>query len=473
MKILNNPKIKHLHCLGIGGIGVSGLAEILVGKGYRVTGSDVAKNPNIERLTQKGITVTLGHRTENLGSADALVYSSAIHPDNPEYLEAKKRNIPCVSRGELLAEVMSSYTSITVAGTHGKTTTTGMLIHTLLQANQDISYFMGGVLKNLESPAKIGKNNYFVSESDESDASFLYLKPNIAVVTNIDSDHLETYSGSFKKLQESFNEFLNGIAPEGKAILCYDDVTVQQQIPQISREKITFGFHPQADYHIENYKQAGLGCVFTVHCPDTSTPLEIELSVAGRHNVLNALPSIILAKREFNIADDVLKKALANFPGVRRRFCSHGQIQAKNGTALLFEDYGHHPNEIKATLEMVKNIWPDRRLVLAFQPHRYTRTRDLMQEFAQVLSKADVLLLLEIYASSEIAIEGVSAQSLSLAIQAAGGTKPIYVPELQDLSPLLKDIAKANDIVLFQGAGSIGPYTKTVAEELLVHESSK
>lgn len=464
MTILNNPAIKQIHCMGIGGIGLSGLAEILLMKGYRVTGSDVANNPLIERLQKLGAKISLNHQPQNVAGADALVYTSMISPQNPEFMEAKRLGIPMIRRGELLAEVMQGKENIIVAGTHGKTTTTSLIAYVLMQHGLDPNFAIGGVINHLESTARLGKSQYFVAESDESDGSFLFLSPKFGVVTNIDKDHLEYYGGDFEVLKKSFLKFLQKIPKDGYAILNWDDPRIREIAKDLSCRIIKTGFSDDADVRGEQYHQQGLQSTFIAKRPSGS--ISIKLNLPGRHNVNNALAVIALAEL-LNIPDEVLTRALAGFPGVKRRFYFHGEVPIKDGAISVFDDYGHHPNEIKATIDAVRLAWPSRRFVMVFQPHRYTRTRDLLSDFASVLSLPDQLVLLEIYSAGEAEISGVNGKALCQAIVKTGGQSPIFVSKIEDLTQVLTQILLPNDVVFFQGAGSVGALAKTVSQYFL------
>ncbi len=455
MALLNNPAIKRIHCLGIGGIGVSGIAEFLMRKGYVISGSDVREGSNIKRLKKLGIHYCHGHCEDNIRDADAVIYSSAIAKQNPELIAAESAGIPVIRRGQLLAELMQSEVSIAVSGTHGKTTTSALAAHMLMQAGVEPTYVIGGVLNNTESNVRLGDDHYFVVEADESDASFLHLKPKIAIVTNIDEDHLNAYDNNFDVLKACFLKFLNRLPDDGLAILCIDDPVIRALIPKITSRILTYGFNPDADIRATDFVSRGLETSITVNREGRApVPLKLNL-LPGQHNILNALAVVSLAV-ELNISDQLLLPAFNTFPGVRRRFFAHGDITLQEGCALLFEDYGHHPCEVKATLLAVKTAWPDRRVVLVFQPHRYTRTKDCWQQFIDVLSESDVLVLSDIYAAGEEVIEGISAENLSQAIEAAGKIKPWFVPELAHLPKMLKQLLRPNDIVLLQGAGNIG-----------------
>lgn len=463
LAILHDKNIKRIHCIGIGGIGLSGIAEILHQKGYTISGSDISTNRMTEHLKKLGIKIMIGHQATHVLDADAIVYSSAINKNNVEFAAAIANNIPLIQRGRILAEMMQTSIGIAVAGTHGKTTTTGLIADCFLQNNIDATFVMGGILNNQESTAHVGTSKYFIAESDESDASFLYMKPTYAIITNIDADHLVTYSGSFAKLKKSFVEFLNDLPKDGLAILCIDDPIIKSIIPSLNCKFITYGFSENANYQATDFKQLGLQTQANVKFPDNKTTLPLILNLPGKHNLLNALSAVVMSSLA-GISSEGIINALKQFPGVNRRFHSHGEIHVNGGKALLFDDYGHHPNEIKATIEAARQAWPNRRIVMVFQPHRYSRTKELIHEFANVLKHPDLLLLLDIYSAGESDTFGVDSRELQRLITEKGSHKPLYVPKMDELPTTLKKILKAEDVVIFQGAGSIGPYANKVAE---------
>lgn len=448
-----------IHFIGIGGIGMSALAELMQAQGHQVSGSDRVGNNNTERLQNLGVHLSTNHSNDNINGCDIVVYSSAISDENCEMKTAKQKGIPMIKRGQLLATLFNKEFGIAVAGTHGKTTTSSMIAHLLLHAGMDPTYAIGGILHQKGSPAYLGKSNYFVAESDESDGSFLLLNPKIAVVTNIDEDHLENYEGDFKKLTSAFLQFIHNIDEDGLAIICIDNPIIKSLIPQIKRPFITYGFDETADYQAKNFSAKGLVSWFDCQRNDYLT--EVCLSLPGRHNVSNATAVIALAEY-LNIDEDVWLDALAHFGGVGRRFEYHGKYSLPEGCAEIYEDYGHHPNEIKATISAAQLAWPHSRLVLVFQPHRYTRTRDLMQEFADVLSEVDELILLEIYSAGEAEIQGVSSKALHQLIMQKGKVKPKLILDDKQLDDALQTLLQDNDIVIFQGAGSIGQMAKLV-----------
>ncbi|MBS0350361.1 MAG: UDP-N-acetylmuramate--L-alanine ligase [Proteobacteria bacterium] len=459
--ILHNPAIKKVHFIGVGGIGMSGLAEILLTKGYQVSGSDKVNNAITSRLTRLGAQIFLGHEAEHSRDADAVVYSSAINFKNPEYVFAKQQGLPLIQRGELLAEIMSSGRGIAIAGTHGKTTTTGLAGLLLTVANLDPTYVIGGMLRGSESTVRIGKGPEIIAEADESDQSFLFIQPQVAIVTNIEADHLENYQWDFSCLKQAFIDFLNSVAPGGVAIVCIDDPTVREILPKISTRVITYGFSEQAQIRADQFQQLGLKSYFRLIRHGRNLADLAVLNLPGLHNVLNALAIVALAG-EYQIGDQALLKALAEFPGMGRRFHPCGEITVKGGKALLFNDYGHHPTEIKATIAAARLAWPNRRLVMAFQPHRYSRTQALLDDFAQVLNETDLLFLLDIYAAGEAPISGVNGELLFQAVQRQSHLNAHFVPNLNDLPALLHSLLNDGDIVLLQGAGNIETLVKEI-----------
>jgi len=451
--VLENLSAHKVFCIGIGGIGVSGLAELLHQHGITVVGSDPTQNAQTKHLQSLGITVFDHHEAKNIEGAELVVYSTAVKQDNPERVAAVVNNIPLLTRGQLLGKVTSAYCSIIVAGTHGKTTTSGIIAWVFEQAKQDPTFMIGGVLRDRQSPMQLGKSAFFIAESDESDASFLFLSPTVAVITNIDADHMETYGYDFEKLKKSFLQFVSKIPNSGFVVACTDDPVVRELIPQIKARMITYGESLDADYQLKNFRQAGLQAEFTVKMPN-KTELLTRLNLTGKHNALNALSAMIVAY-EFNLPDLTIRNALETFPGMGRRFHPHGEMRVRGGSALLFDDYGHHPAELRATLAAARSVWPDRRIVWVFQPHRYTRTRDLMPDFVDVLKTVDQLILTEVYAASELKIPDADGQALFQAVKKAGAHNACFVPELSQLPTMMQQIVKPNDVVILQGAGNI------------------
>jgi len=462
-------KIRQLHFVGIGGAGMSGIAEVLHNLGYVVTGSDLADNPVTQRLRGLGIPVYAGHATEHVGAADALVVSTAVNADNPEVVAARARSIPVVPRAIMLAELMRLRQGIAVAGTHGKTTTTSLIASILAQAGMDPTFVIGGRLLAAGANAQLGQGDYLVAEADESDASFLHLLPIMAVVTNIDADHMETYGHDFSRLKQAFVEFVERIPFYGRAVLCLDDANVRDIMPQISKPVTTYGMQTQADIRAINVRPCGARMQFDVVNGQGVALMEISLNLSGEHNVLNALAAIAIAL-EIGVPVVAIMRALAEFSGVGRRFQRYGELAApKGGHFTLIDDYGHHPAEMSATLAAARAAFPGRRIVLGFQPHRYTRTRDLFEDFVAVLSRVDVLVLADVYAAGEAPIVAADGRSLARAVRLAGKVEPIFVAQVADMAASLLANAQAGDVVLTMGAGAIG----SVPAEMVVLAGSQ
>ena len=450
--------IRHIHFVGIGGAGMSGIAEVLLNLGYVVSGSDLSDSVALKRLQSLGIQTHVGHDAKNIVGADAVVTSTAVQADNPEVVAAHAKLIPVVPRAVMLAELMRLKTGVAIAGTHGKTTTTSLVASVLAEAGMDPTFVIGGKLNSAGANAKLGSGDYIVVEADESDASFLNLLPVMAVVTNIDADHMDTYGHDFNKLKGAFIEFLHRMPFYGAAILCTDDAAVRSILPEVSRPITSYGFNEDAQVRAVNVRADNGRMCFTVQRRNgiTLPDLDITLNLAGEHNVLNALAAIAIAV-ELNVPDEALQKALAEFKGVGRRFQRHGEVAAKNGGEFtLIEDYGHHPVEVAATLAAARGAFPGRRLVLAFQPHRYTRTRDCFEDFVQVMGRADVLWLSEIYAAGEAPIAAADGRALSRAMRVAGHEALVFVDDIQNMAQVIADNAQAGDVVMCMGAGSIG-----------------
>lgn len=461
--ILDGKTIKHIHFLGIGGIGVSALAEILLKKGYRISGSDISPNKNTERLYRLGAEIIFNHNGKIITKADCAVYSSAITLTNPEFIAAQQVKIPLLKRGQMLAKIMMDYQSIAVTGTHGKTTTSALLANAFVIAGLDPTFIVGGILNDSQTSVRLGSGPYFIAEADESDASFLYMHPNIGIITNIDADHLSiTYGGDFDRLKEAYMQFLHQIPDEGVAVLCIDDLVLNELIPNLSQKIITYGFSSKANYRANNYSQKGLQSYFQVHrFLQDKSPLPIKVNLAGRHNALNAL--VVIAVGELiGIDAKKLSQSLEQFSGVDRRFTIKGNMILSNGQALVIEDYGHHPNEIKATLSAARTAWPERRLILVFQPYRYSRTQELMHNFASVLTESDLLVLLEVYSANETPIPEADGKTLLKAIKQQTAKKTVFVPALQDLPKILRKLVQPNDVIILQGAGSVGASVTTL-----------
>jgi UDP-N-acetylmuramate--alanine ligase len=451
-------KVKHLHFVGIGGSGMSGIAEVLLNLGFQVSGSDLGKNAATRRLKQLGATVYLGHAEQNLTNADVVVVSTAVGKDNPEVLAARARHIPVVPRAMMLAELMRLRQGIAVAGTHGKTTTTSLTSSVLAKGGFDPTFVIGGRLNSSDSNAKLGTGEFIVVEADESDASFLHLQPILAVITNIDADHMETYSHDFEKLKQAFVEFVEHLPFYGRAMLCVDDVNVREILPRISKPVTTYGFSEDAQIRAVNVRHQGGQMRFTALCRQNGTPkdMDITLNLAGMHNVLNALAAIAIGL-EVGVADDAIVAALTEFEGVGRRFQRYGEIALTDGGSFtLIDDYGHHPVEMLATLEAARGAFPGERLVLAFQPHRYTRTRDLFEDFVKVLCSVDALVLAEVYAAGEPPIVAADGRALMHALRVAGQSEAVFVEDIQLMPQAIMQMARDGDVVITMGAGSIG-----------------
>ncbi len=455
-------RINRIHFVGIGGVGMGGIAEVLINLGYQVQGSDIRHSQVTRRLESLGARIAIGHAAKNVGEADVIVVSSAIRENNPEIKAARQQRLPVVQRAEMLAELMRFRYAIAVAGTHGKTTTTSLIASVLAEGGEDPTFVVGGLLNSAGSNARLGTGRYLVAEADESDASFMHLQPMLAVLTNIDADHLETYGGDFSRLRQSFIEFIHNLPFYGLAVLCLDDKGVADVLHEIARPVTTYGLSTDADVRAENVRQQGPICSFTALRPNRE-PLPITLNLPGVHNVRNALAAISVA-HELDIADDAVARALREFAGIDRRFQIQ-EIQLGGCQVLMIDDYGHHPTEVSAVLESIRAGWPDRRLVLAYQPHRYTRTRDLFDQFAEVLSAADVLLLCPVYPAGEEPIAGADSEALANAIRSRGELEPTLLRELGDLPGMLAKIVADDDILALLGAGDIG----TLAAELQEH----
>ncbi len=447
-------RVEQIHFVGIGGAGMCGIAEVLKNEGYRITGSDVGENKAIAHMRALGIHVYIGHNTENIRGADVVVRSTAIAADNPEILAARELRIPVIPRAAMLAELMRFRHGIAIAGTHGKTTTTSLVTCILTEGGLDPSYVIGGKLNSSGSNAQLGKSAYFVAEADESDASFLFLKPMMAVVTNIDADHMSTYGNDFNKLRSTFIEFLHHLPFYGLAVVCLDDPEIRRILPDIQRPTLTYGFRQDANYRALNWSQTGLMSEFVVERPAPHKPLTIQFKWPGRHNVLNALAAIAIAT-ELNVDDASIVRGLLNFQGVGRRFQMLGERQFAQGAATIVDDYGHHPQEIKATIDAFRAVWPNKRLIHVFQPHRYTRTHELFSQFAEVLSLADELLLMDIYSAGEPVIHGVSSEALAKEINLHAPNKVQLITE-HNMEAHLDKLIVNGDVILMQGAGSIG-----------------
>jgi UDP-N-acetylmuramate--alanine ligase len=458
-------RIRKVHFVGIGGAGMSGIADVMHTLGYQVSGSDLASNAVTERLKGLGVKVYNAHAAENVSEVDVVVTSTAIDKDNVEIAAAKVRRIPVVPRAEMLAELMRFSHGIAVAGTHGKTTTTSLVTSVLAEAGLDPTYVIGGKLNSSATHARLGKGKYLVAEADESDASFLYLQPMIAIVTNVDADHLPTYDGDFSRLKQAFVEFLHHLPFYGLAVVCVDDDEARSLLPEITRQVIRYGIDFDADVCASNIRYQGSKTVFDVMLPEAKTPVEITLNMPGRHNVLNALAAICVA-HELSVSLSDIQKALEKFEGIGRRMHMYGDIHLVKGVITLIDDYAHHPTEVAATLSATRSAWPDKRLVVVFQPHRYTRTRDLFEDFSRVLAECDVLILTEVYAAGEEPIASADGRTLCAAIRARGKVSPIFIDDVEQLGSDLQSILQDGDLVLTMGAGSIGRIASQLKDSL-------
>ena len=442
---------------------MSGIAEVMLSLDYSVQGSDLKSNKQTLRLEKQGATVFIGHAADNIRDADAVVVSSAVDASNPEVAAAREQLMPVVSRAEMLAELMRFRYSVAVAGTHGKTTTTSLVASILAEGGLDPTFVIGGRLKSADANARLGQGDYLVAEADESDASFVHLKPMLAVVTNIDADHMSTYDGDVGKLKSSFVEFLHNLPFYGLAVVCTDDPGVNDVLADIGRSITTYGTNDEADVRAVNIVFTAATAEFDVVRKSSDGLLHVKLQLPGMHNVRNALAAIAVAD-ELQVSNDALAKALEEFEGIDRRFQCLGEVQTSAGTVMLVDDYGHHPTEIAATLSAASSGWPGKRVVLVFQPHRYSRTRDLLDDFATVLSDADVLVLLEVYAAGEEPIAGADGRAMARAIRSRGSVEPVFVEILDDLQPVLLDLLEDGDLLLTMGAGDIGAYAAGLPE---------
>ena len=466
--VLARLRMRHIntiHFVGIGGSGMGGVAEVLLNLGYHVQGSDLRPNAMTEHLAALGALIRIGHKAEFADRADVVVVSSAVARDNPEVQAALARRVPVVPRAEMLGELMRFRESIAVAGTHGKTTTTSLIASVLAEGGEDPTFVIGGRLKSAGSNARLGAGRYLVAEADESDASFMHLQPVMAVVTNIDKDHLGTHGGDFAKLQQSFIEFLHNLPFYGLAVLCADDEHVQSVLPHVGRPFLTYGLREGVDVRARELERDRAGTRFTVTLPGRAQALAVTLNLPGTHNVRNALAAIAVAS-ELGIDDAAICRALAQFQGIDRRMQFLGEAQVEGGTVSFVDDYGHHPTEIAATLEALRQAWPGRRLVLVFQPHRYTRTRDLLDDFANVLAGVDVLLVTEVYSAGEDPIKGADGRAICRAVRGRGKVEPIFVEKIEQVASALRALLRAGDVVVTMGAGHIGAIAQDLPAKL-------
>ena len=459
--------VKHIHFVGIGGAGMSGIAEVLANQGFTVSGSDLSENAATQRLQAAGVRVFKGHQAEHIDSADAVVVSTAVPETNPEVVAAREKHIPIVPRALMLAELMRLKQGIAIAGTHGKTTTTSLVASCLSEAGMDPTFVIGGKLTAAGAHARLGKGEFLVAEADESDASFLYLTPVVSVITNIDADHMDTYDHDFGKLKQAFVDFLQHLPFYGRAVVCIDDANVREIMPRVTKPITTYGFSEDAEIRAENVRAEGAAMHFDVVIRNGGiTRFPVTLNLPGRHNVLNALAAIGVAS-EVGASNEAIAKALAEFGGVGRRFQHYGAMPLENGgAALVIDDYGHHPVEMEATLAAARGAYPDKRLVLVFQPHRYSRTRDCFEDFVRVLSSVDALVLTEVYAAGEQPIVAADGRALARAVRVAGKVEPLFVESVEDLPNAVRGHLRDGDVVLVMGAGSIGNVAGKLTERV-------
>ncbi|PMR77048.1 UDP-N-acetylmuramate--L-alanine ligase [Billgrantia endophytica] len=461
-------RTRNIHFVGIGGAGMCGIAEVLANQGYQVSGSDLKSSPVVERLREKGIRVVIGHTDANVADADVVVVSTAVDETNPEIRWAHEHRLPVVRRAEMLAELMRFRHGIAVAGTHGKTTTTSLTATLLGEGGLDPTFVIGGRLTSAGANARLGEGDYLVAEADESDASFLHLQPMVSIVTNIDADHMSTYGGDFDRLKGTFIEFLHNLPFYGLAILCIDDEHVRGLLDRVHRQFVTYGFSEDADYRVADFVQEAGEVSFTALRPEGLAPLAVRLAMPGRHNALNALAAIVVAT-DAGVDDAAILRGLAGFAGVGRRFQVHGHFPPPNGEGevMLVDDYGHHPREVEMVIRAVRAGWPKRRLVMVYQPHRYTRTRDLYEDFVRVLGGVDTLLLLDVYSAGEAPIPGADGRTLAGSIRQRGELDPIFVQDKSELPGLLTRVLRPDDILITQGAGDVGGIALGLAESRL------
>ena len=455
-------RVSQIHFVGIGGAGMSGIAEVLLNEGYQISGSDIADGVVTQRLAKVGAKIFFGHHAENIEGASVVVISSAITDDNPEVVAAKAARIPVIQRAQMLAEIMRFRHGIAIAGTHGKTTTTAMISMIYTEAGLDPTFVNGGLVKSAGKNAHLGASRYLIAEADESDASFLHLQPMVSVVTNIEPDHMETYGGDFEKMKETYIRFLRNLPFYGLAVMCADDDVVMEIAAKVGRQVISYGFSEKADYRIEDYQQTGFQGHYTVVCPDGER-IDVLLNVPGKHNALNATAALAVAKEE-GIENEAILAALADFQGAGRRFDQLGSFIRPNGKVMLVDDYGHHPTEVGVTIQAARQGWENKRVVMIFQPHRYSRTRDLFDEFVQVLSQVDALIMLDVYAAGEAPIVGADSKALCRSIRNLGKIDPILVSDTSQLGQVLDQIIQDGDLVLAQGAGNVSKLSRDLAE---------
>ena len=465
-------RIRRIHFVGIGGSGMSGIAEVLLNQGYEISGSDISASPNVRRLTEAGAEIFLGHSESNIENADVVVKSSAVTIENPEIASARERGIPVVRRAEMLAELMRYRHGIAIAGTHGKTTTTSLITAILAEDGLDPTFVVGGRVNSVGTNAKLGGSRYLVAEADESDASFLHLQPMVSVVTNIEEDHMETYGFDFEVMKKTYIEFLHNLPFYGLAVLCIDDEVIRDLLVEVARPILTYGFSEDAAYRLRDLSANKRQCSFVIDRPDNKPSLSNKRNIPRRHNALNAAAAIAVATDE-GISDEAIIAGLDKFSGVGRRFEMVGEYQVTGGPAMLVDDYGHHPTEVKATIQAVRDGWPEKRLVMVFQPHRYSRTRDLYEDFVQVLSQVDVLLVLDVYAAGEEPISGAGSKNICGSIRQRGMIDPIFVEQIEEVPKLLGDLVRGGDLVMTQGAGSVSKLVAMLADSKLQSEASE
>lgn len=455
--------IQHIFMLGIGGSGMSGIAEVLAQLGYQVSGSDIEDGSVVARLRNIGIDVHIGHDASNIRGADVLVTSSAVPSDAPELTAARAARIPIVPRAEMLAELMRYRQGIAVAGTHGKTTTTSLLASVFGEAGEDPTFVIGGLLNNAGSNARLGAGQYLIVEADESDASFLHLLPMVSIVTNVEADHMDHYAGDVANYEQAFLDFLHNLPFYGLAVLCLDDPGVQKLLPHVTRKVVTYGRHGEADYGVSSVAVTGLQTSFVISRPQGRSPLKINLNMPGEHNALNAAAAAAVAT-ELGLPDAAIENGLSQFSGVGRRFSPLGEVVWRGGAATMIDDYGHHPSEVRATLNAARAAFPKRRIAMVFQPHRFSRTRDFYEDFVAVLSECDLLILLDVYSAGEDHIPGADARSLARSIRLRGVIDPIFAPDIGSVPAILCDVLEQGDLLLTQGAGNIGQLARQLAE---------
>jgi UDP-N-acetylmuramate--alanine ligase len=454
--------VQHIHFVGIGGTGMSGIAAVLLDQGYRVSGSDQSDSTTVQRLVMQGAQISIGHDPENILTADVVVVSTAIPNDNPELVAARIKSIPVIPRAEMLAELMRFRKGIAVAGTHGKTTTTSLIASVLATAGLDPTFVVGGLLNSVQGNSRLGSGEYLVAEADESDASFLRLHPSIAVVTNIDRDHMDTYDQDFDKLVEVFYDFLHNLPFYGLAVLCLDDLVVRKLLERLRKTVITYGLHKTADYWASDVLQVGARTKFKAHRPQEES-IQINLSLPGTHNVRNAMAAVAVCDK-LGVEPHHIALGLSSFQGIARRFEILGSIQCRDGTAILMDDYAHHPRELEATLEAAHVCWPDQEFLVVFQPHRYSRTSDLFDDFVEILSREERLVVCEVYPAGEKRIEKADGRSLCEAIGSRGKGKPVFLENVFDLPNLLAGLLRQDDVLLTLGAGNIGRVAKALMD---------